>query len=152
MDRATTGLVVLGSMRKQDEHSGKQARKHHFSIAFTTFRFLPCFISCHNFLWWWTARWKCKLHKPFPSNLLFHHGVLFCCSSRNTHKDNVLSLMFLCDFCPSFSFFFFPRSLGYFVVVLVVVSFSFVFCLFSFCLNAYYLLRFWCPSWRQCSQ
>jgi len=28
--------------------------------------FLTCLSSSPDFLWWWTAMWKCKLNKPFP--------------------------------------------------------------------------------------
>jgi hypothetical protein len=41
---------------------GKQSIKQHSSMASAS-------LSCPEFLWWWTAMWKCKLNKPFPSQL-----------------------------------------------------------------------------------
>jgi hypothetical protein len=32
-------------------------------------KFLPCVSSCPDFLWWWTAVWKCMLNKPFPPQI-----------------------------------------------------------------------------------
>jgi len=34
-------------------------------------KFLPCVSSCPDFLWWWTAMWKCKLNKSFPPQLAY---------------------------------------------------------------------------------
>jgi hypothetical protein len=45
------------------------------------FCFLTCLSSCPDFLWWWTAMWKCKLNKPFAPQLASWSWCL--CRNRN---------------------------------------------------------------------
>jgi hypothetical protein len=62
---AISGLGVLGSIRKQTER-GRGSKPvislHGLCISSC---FLTCLSSSLDFLWWWTAMWKCKLNKPF---------------------------------------------------------------------------------------
>ena len=51
---------------------GKQSSKQHPSMTSASApasKFLPCVSSYTDFLWWWTTMWKCKLNKPFLSQL-----------------------------------------------------------------------------------
>jgi hypothetical protein len=76
----SSGLVVLGSIRKQAE----QASKGHPSVASASApasapasRFQLCLSSCLDFLHGRTVMSKCKTNKPLHPNLLlvmaFHH-------------------------------------------------------------------------------
>lgn len=58
----TCGQVVLGSVRKQDEQT---------LWLFTTLRFLRCFGTCLDFLWWWNMIWMRNSCKPFPLQIAF---------------------------------------------------------------------------------
>ena len=85
---AISGLVVLGSIRKQAE----QARGSNplsstpfmASASAPTWEFLPCVSLCPDLHWWWTAVCKCKLNKPFPPQLA---SLSWCFVWRNTNPD-----------------------------------------------------------------
>jgi hypothetical protein len=77
------GLVVLSSIREKAEQAraSKPVRisLHGFCISSC---FLTCLHSSPDFLWWWTAVWKCKPNKPFPPQLASWSWCL--CRNRNT--------------------------------------------------------------------
>jgi hypothetical protein len=77
-----SGLVVLGSIEsrlsKPGEASQWRTSVHGFCISSC---FLTCLSSSPDFLWWWTALWKCKLNKPFPPHLASWSWCL--CRNRN---------------------------------------------------------------------
>lgn len=61
---ATPGQGVLSCIRKQAE--SMQASKQHSFIVLLQFLPLgPCFISCPDFLQWWTLARNCKWNKHF---------------------------------------------------------------------------------------
>jgi hypothetical protein len=77
-----SGLVVLGSIRKQAEQArwGKPVKNippwplHPL--------LLPDLLEFQSWLpWWWTAVWKCKSNKPFPPQLVSWSWGL--CRNRN---------------------------------------------------------------------
>ena len=55
------------------------------SASASTSKFLPCVSSCPDFLWRWTAMWKCKLNKCFPPQLASWSWCL--CRNRNSDWD-----------------------------------------------------------------
>jgi hypothetical protein len=64
----TGSCWVLGSKRKPRGSSPVSSTLHASALAPAS-KFLPSVSSCPDFLWWWTAMWKCKLNKPFPPQL-----------------------------------------------------------------------------------
>jgi hypothetical protein len=80
---------------------GEQANKQHPSMTSASApasKFLLCVSCCPDFLWWWTAMWRCKLNKPFPSPACFL--VMVLCAGIDRHLwDGVLEKGFsTCDF------------------------------------------------------
>jgi hypothetical protein len=75
----------LGFYKKASWASqGKPANKQHPSMASESApasKFLTCLNSNPDFLWWWTAMWRCKLSKPFPPQLASQSWCL--CRNRN---------------------------------------------------------------------
>jgi hypothetical protein len=63
---AIPGLVVLGSIGRQAEQARGSKPVSGLCISSC---FLPCLSSSPDFLWWWTAVWKCKVNKSFPLQL-----------------------------------------------------------------------------------
>jgi hypothetical protein len=52
-------------------------------------RFLSCFSSCPDFLWWWTVTQKCKSNKSFPLQLAFLVTVFPRCSNRDPKTTSI---------------------------------------------------------------
>ena len=73
----TSGLVVLGSIRKKAEQAMRNKPAGRTS-PWLLHQFLPCLTSCPDFLQWWSMMQKHKLNKPFPSQaalvMEFHHS------------------------------------------------------------------------------
>jgi hypothetical protein len=73
---AIPGLVVLGSIRKQAEQArGSKPGSNILPLTYVS--------SSPDFLWWWTAMWKCKLNKPFPPQLISWSWCLY----KNRNPD-----------------------------------------------------------------
>jgi hypothetical protein len=78
---AIPGLVVLGSIKRQTEQvSGSKPVTSLHGLCISSC-FLTCLSFSPDFLWWWTAMWKCKLNKPFPPQLASWSWCL--CRNRN---------------------------------------------------------------------
>lgn len=54
----TSGLMVLGVVRKQAKQAKGKTGEKRFPMA--SIQFLPCLSSCIDFLQLWTVMWKCK--------------------------------------------------------------------------------------------
>jgi hypothetical protein len=68
----------LGSIIEQAKRArrSKPVKKHpSMHDLYISFCLLACLSSSPDFVQWWTAMWKCKLNKPFPSQLLLGHDV-----------------------------------------------------------------------------
>jgi len=77
-----SGLVVLGSIRKQVEQA--RGSKPVMNIPPWPLHqlLLPDLLEFQSWLpWWWTAVWKCKLNKPSPPQLASWSWCL--CRNRN---------------------------------------------------------------------
>ena len=80
---AIPDLVVLGSIREQAEQArGSKPVKNIFPWPLHQL-LLPELSSSPDFLWWWMAKWKCKLNKTFPPQLAFGSWYLW----RNRNPD-----------------------------------------------------------------
>jgi len=91
---AVPGLVVLGSIREQTEQArGSKPASNTLHGLCISSCFLTCLSSSPDFLWWWTAMWKCKLDKPFPPQLASWSWCL--CRNRNP-KTQIIFFNFTC--------------------------------------------------------